>query len=88
MNPTKFGEPSVDEPAANADDEQCMIYQEYLLDPSITVAQLLSDNGVSVLDFERFECGEVLSSSSVEPPANLRAEAGGPFAQKCASVDM
>ncbi|XP_063242495.1 elongation factor Ts, mitochondrial [Bacillus rossius redtenbacheri] len=77
MNPAKFGEPGVDEPAADPDEERCMIHQEFLLDPSITVGQLLAVNGASVLGFERFECGEALGSSSVEPPVNLHAQIGG-----------
>ncbi|XP_002733702.1 elongation factor Ts, mitochondrial-like [Saccoglossus kowalevskii] len=39
-------------------DETEMLKQEFLLDPSITVAELLQQEGVQVLDFIRYECGE------------------------------
>nr|CAD7577066.1 unnamed protein product [Timema californicum] len=77
MSPTKLGEAGVHEPAANPDDEQCMIYQEYLLDPTITVAQLLADSGVSLIDFVRFECGEELEGALLNPSMDLAAEVGG-----------
>nr|CAD7435212.1 unnamed protein product [Timema monikensis] len=77
MSPTKLGEVGVHEPAANPDDEQCMIYQEYLLDPTITVAQLLADSGVSLIDFVRFECGELLEGALLNPSMDLVAEVGG-----------
>lgn len=47
-----------------------MIYQEYLLDPSQTVAQFLADSGVSLVDFARFECGEQLDIGT--PPEEQR----------------
>jgi elongation factor Ts len=60
MNPSKIGVVGEDVPACNADEEKCMIYQEYLLDPSQTVSQFLADSGVSLINFTRFECGEEL----------------------------
>lgn len=62
MNPTKIGKKGVDEPNPVSDDETTMIFQEYLLDPSITVEQLLSDNEAEVLDFARFETGESIAA--------------------------
>ncbi|XP_043287705.1 elongation factor Ts, mitochondrial isoform X4 [Venturia canescens] len=58
MNPQKIGQPEIDIPAQNADDETAMIYQEYLLDPSLTVQQVLIDSQAEILDFGRFEVGE------------------------------
>lgn len=59
MNPTKIGDPNVDQPIKSVDDESVMIYQEFLLDPSLTVQQLLIDSQAEILDFARFEMGEL-----------------------------
>ena len=80
MNPLKIGEQGKDVPVENSDDEKCMIFQEYLLDPSQTVAQFLSDAGISVVEFARFECGEDLDiGTSPEQQRNLdvSVEVGG-----------
>ncbi|XP_037740179.1 elongation factor Ts, mitochondrial isoform X2 [Chelonia mydas] len=45
-----------DEPGG--DTETKMLAQPFLLDPSITLGQYVQPQGVSVLDFVRFECGE------------------------------
>ncbi|XP_062063034.1 elongation factor Ts, mitochondrial-like [Lepus europaeus] len=45
-----------DEPGEEA--ETKMLSQPYLLDPSITLGQYLQLQGISVVDFVRFECGE------------------------------
>lgn len=58
MNPKKIGIKDHDQPNESKDDEDCLIHQEYLLDPTITVDQLLNENNVNVIDFQRFECGE------------------------------
>lgn len=58
MNPVKIGDPEVDKPDENPDNETAMIYQEYLLDPSLTVQQVLIDSRAEILDFARFEVGE------------------------------
>ena len=60
MNPTKIGDPNVDQPTKSADDESVMLYQEFLLDPSLTVQQLLIDSQAEILDFARFEMGELV----------------------------
>lgn len=60
MNPTKIGEVGVDEPIANADEESVMIHQEFLLDPSLDVQQVLLAAQAEVVDFARFEMGERL----------------------------
>lgn len=58
MSPRTIGVIGEDEPLESKEDEKCMIHQEYLLDPEITVGQLLGDAGASVVSFKRFECGE------------------------------
>uniref|UniRef100_A0A8D1JFF0 Elongation factor Ts, mitochondrial n=1 Tax=Sus scrofa TaxID=9823 RepID=A0A8D1JFF0_PIG len=45
-----------DEPGGES--ETKMLSQPYLLDPSITLGQYVQPQGVSVVDFVRFECGE------------------------------
>lgn len=40
-----------------------MVNQEYLLDPSLTIGELLHQENVEVVDFARFECGESLAES-------------------------
>ena len=80
MNPLKIGEEGKDIPVKNSDDEKCMIFQEYLLDPSQTVAQFLSDAGVSVVDFARFECGEELDIETTpeqQRDLDITVEVGG-----------
>lgn len=61
MNPLKLGEVGKDEPKENSDDETCMIHQEFLLDPEVTVGQVASDAGIKMVEFIRFECGESLT---------------------------
>ncbi|XP_047514876.1 elongation factor Ts, mitochondrial isoform X1 [Pieris napi] len=56
--PLKIGNKENDTPAKNSDDEVCLIYQEYLLDPSFTVQEILDENKVEVIDYVRFSCGE------------------------------
>lgn len=60
MNPTKIGDPNIDQPNKNSDDETTLIHQDFLLDPDITVQQLLEETGTQILDFARFEMGEVV----------------------------
>lgn len=64
MDPQKIGNPRVDEPHNNVDEEQCMIYQEFLLDPSLSVQQLLAETEAEIVDFARFETGEELDEES------------------------
>ncbi|XP_010596704.1 elongation factor Ts, mitochondrial isoform X1 [Loxodonta africana] len=52
-----------DEPGGEM--ETKMLSQPYLLDPSITLGQYVQPQGVSVVDFVRFECGE--SEEAAEP---------------------
>ncbi|XP_026487824.1 elongation factor Ts, mitochondrial isoform X1 [Vanessa tameamea] len=57
--PRKIGDKKKDKPAENSDDETCLIYQEYLLDPSYTIEEVLENNKIEILDYIRFSCGEV-----------------------------
>jgi translation elongation factor EF-Ts len=43
-----------------------LIYQELLVDPEITVGEMLSENNVTVADFVRFEIGEEIPEESVK----------------------
>ncbi|XP_071488554.1 elongation factor Ts, mitochondrial-like [Diadema antillarum] len=49
-------------PAAETESDE-MLNQEYLLDPSLTVGELLQQENIQVLDFVRFECGESAGDS-------------------------
>ncbi|XP_012587727.1 PREDICTED: elongation factor Ts, mitochondrial [Condylura cristata] len=53
-----------DAPGGEADTR--MLSQPYLLDPSITLGQYVQPQGVSVLDFVRFECGEGEAAAEAE----------------------
>ncbi|KAG7311253.1 hypothetical protein JYU34_002285 [Plutella xylostella] len=61
--PAKIGDPETDKPAKNSDDETCLIYQEYLLDPSFTVQEVLKEHKAEVLDYVRFSCGEAVEEN-------------------------
>ncbi len=63
MNPSKVGMADVDKPSEEKDEEKCLIHQEYLLDPTITVGQLFAENALEIVDFNRFECGENIQTS-------------------------
>lgn len=39
-------------------EEDGMLEQDFLLDPSVTVGQVAIDYGIDILDFVRYECGE------------------------------
>ncbi|XP_043537686.1 elongation factor Ts, mitochondrial [Chiloscyllium plagiosum] len=56
MMPLSMG--SMEDPPGD-DTETKMLAQPFLLDPDTTVGQFLLTRGVSVLDFVRYECGEV-----------------------------
>lgn len=63
LNPSKIGAQDLDKPAENKDDEVCLIYQEYLLDPTLTVNDVLQENQIEIVNFERYECGEQLKET-------------------------
>ncbi|XP_029450799.1 elongation factor Ts, mitochondrial [Rhinatrema bivittatum] len=54
-----------DEPGG--DMETKMLAQPFLLDPSVSVGQYLQPQGMAVVDFLRFECGEELEALDIEP---------------------
>lgn len=58
MCPQRVGDFTTDEPSEDKDAEPCLVHQEFLLDPSQVVGQILQDVGAKVLDFTRMECGE------------------------------
>lgn len=64
LNPQKVGDKEADEPAKDKDDEKCLIYQEFLLDSDVTVGELLDENGLEIVDFQRFECGDSQATNS------------------------
>ncbi|XP_012285738.1 elongation factor Ts, mitochondrial [Orussus abietinus] len=66
MNPDKVGNPENDQPNPVSDDETTMIFQEFLLDPSVSVQQFLVGAQAEILDYARFEMGE-----SLERPQKL-----------------
>lgn len=43
----------------NKNEEDGMLEQDFLLDPSLTVGQVANDYGIDILDFVRYECGEI-----------------------------
>ena len=65
MKPQKIGTVD-DKPAEDVEQETCLIYQEYLPDDSVTVGEILSENGIEVIGFERFECGETNPTETLE----------------------
>ncbi|XP_073827139.1 elongation factor Ts, mitochondrial [Musca autumnalis] len=66
LNPKKVGEEGKDEPNANKDEETCLIHQEYLIDDDKTVGEVLKENNVAIIDYQRFECGEVATNDDLE----------------------
>lgn len=58
MKPQKIGDKEKDEPNEVKDDETCLIHQEFLLDPEQTIGEILQENNIKIIDFQRFECGE------------------------------
>jgi elongation factor Ts len=63
MRPEKIGDAEVDKPNETKDDEKCLIHQEFLLDPEVTIGEILQENNIKVIDFQRFECGEKVEFS-------------------------
>lgn len=61
-NPLKIGNKEQDKPAIDSDDETCLIYQEYVFDPTIKVGQLLEERQIEVVDYQRFKCGEKIEN--------------------------
>uniref|UniRef100_A0A1A9WZZ2 Elongation factor Ts, mitochondrial n=1 Tax=Glossina brevipalpis TaxID=37001 RepID=A0A1A9WZZ2_9MUSC len=66
LNPQKLGEEGKDEPQNNKDDETCLIHQEYLVDEERTVGEVLKENNLEIIDYQRYECGEVAKNEELE----------------------
>lgn len=64
MNPHCIGSVEDEVPPGDPAEETRLIYQEYMLDTTLTVQEVLEECGASVLDFVRFECGETLSDDA------------------------
>ena len=58
MKPEKIGNAEEDKPNEVKDDEKCLIHQEFILDPEMTIGEILQGNNIKIIDFQRFECGE------------------------------
>lgn len=58
MKPEKIGNAEADQPNEVKDEEKCLIHQEFLLDPDMTIGDILQENNIKIIDFQRFECGE------------------------------
>lgn len=61
-NPLKVGNKEQDKPAKDVDDETCLIYQEYVFDPTIKVGELLEERQIEIFDYQRYKCGESVHS--------------------------
>lgn len=64
MNPKRIGDKEKDQPSEDKDSEPCLIYQEYLLDPTVRVDALLEESDVEIVDFHRIECGGDLTEAA------------------------
>ncbi|XP_071101157.1 elongation factor Ts, mitochondrial-like [Haliotis cracherodii] len=63
MNPRRIGKEE-DEPSKSKDEEDKLIFQEFLMNPSLSVKDMLKKNHLAVKEFVRFECGEDLGEDS------------------------
>lgn len=61
MAPKRIGGDS-DQISKDVDEEECLIHQEFLADNSLLVSDVLAANGIEVVDFKRFECGETVQA--------------------------
>lgn len=61
MNPHCIGSLEDEVPPGDPAEETRLIFQEYMLDITLTVQEVLEQCGASVLNFVRFECGETLA---------------------------
>ncbi|XP_056635685.1 elongation factor Ts, mitochondrial [Diorhabda sublineata] len=66
MRPTKLG-CITDKPNVNKEEETCLIHQEYLLDDTLTVNDVLNLHNIEIVDFKRFECGESAKAVGDQP---------------------
>ncbi|XP_046542937.1 elongation factor Ts, mitochondrial-like [Haliotis rubra] len=63
MNPRRIGKED-DEPSKSKDEEDKLIFQEFLMDPSLSVKDMLKKNHLAIKEFVRFECGEDLGEDA------------------------
>lgn len=66
MDPKKVGTVD-DEPANSQEEEICLIHQEYILDDTIHVREVLEEHKLEIFDFKRFECGETIGTIGDQP---------------------
>lgn len=78
MKPEKVGDAEKDQPKENKETETCMIHQVFIMDEEATVLQVLLENGLSLQEFSRFECGEELNENQENAEnLNVAAQAAG-----------
>ena len=65
MNPSRIGS-VMEDPEGEQGSENAMMFQEFLLDSTMTVKEFLEQNRAQVVDFVRFECGEELEEKATE----------------------
>lgn len=70
--PLKVGNKEHDKPTTDPDDETCLIYQEYLFDTSKTVGELLEEQQIEIVDYQRYKCGENLESEENRSAATAK----------------
>ncbi|XP_067687790.1 elongation factor Ts, mitochondrial-like [Haliotis asinina] len=63
MNPRHIGKED-DEPSKSKDEEDKLIFQEFLMDPRLLVKDMLRKNHLAIKEFVRFECGEDLGEDT------------------------
>jgi len=49
---------NLDEKKSEIDEKQNILEQDFLLNPCMTVGQIVMDHEIVLLDFVRYECGE------------------------------
>lgn len=62
MKPTKVGDIEKDLPKENKEEETVMIHQQFIMDPEISVFEMLTSSGISLERIFRFECGEEIKT--------------------------
>uniref|UniRef100_A0A8D8QPX7 Elongation factor Ts, mitochondrial n=2 Tax=Cacopsylla melanoneura TaxID=428564 RepID=A0A8D8QPX7_9HEMI len=78
MNPKSIGSEE-DSPSDDPEEENIMFHQEFLLDPSQYVGEVVTAAGIQPVEFLRYECGEVLGEESNEEqqPSETQAATAG-----------
>ncbi|XP_075213440.1 elongation factor Ts, mitochondrial [Lycorma delicatula] len=60
-----------------ADEEEAMMLQDFLMEPSLTVEQVVTDAGITIHDFVRFETGEKINVEDMPEPKIKATQMGG-----------